>query len=120
MLARPRPAQLGVADLTLSISADPIYNGGELGTVTATVTNLGPRPAALAGVRLFKLSNRQGIDNPLKTDRFLECADLPDSVLCTTPTLAAGESHTFRVPFTPPDGAGPIILGARTSSATPD
>ena len=38
------------ADLTLRLAADSRYNAGEVGTVKATITNLGPDVASTAAV----------------------------------------------------------------------
>lgn len=102
------------ADLTLSLKAAPTFNAGELATITAIVTNNGPDAATAAGVRLKKVSTQF-----TQPQRF-GCIDLPDSVLCTVPTLAAGASHEFTVPFVPPDQPGPLTLSARTDSVSRD
>lgn len=112
LFATPIAAQ--TADLALKINADPVYNAGEISTLRATVTNLGPDTATAAGVRLTKLSSRFVYASPYG------CIDMPDSVLCNIPTLAAGESHEFIVPFAPPDHEGSIQLSARTESFTLD
>ena len=113
--AKPHAAvHLGGADLTLSVSAAATYNAGEVSTLIATVTNLGPGTATAAGVRLPKISSRT-----VGAERF-GCLELPDSVLCNTRLLAAGESHRFNVPFIPPDAPGPITLTPRTESFTID
>src|SRR3954467_14284811 len=95
LLALPAAAQN--ADLTLRLSPEARYNAGEVATVTATVTNLGPDASSAAGVRLTK-----------PVQRFIGatafgCIEFSDSVLCNIPTLAAGQSHDFLVPFAPPD-----------------
>jgi parallel beta-helix repeat protein len=112
LFALPLAAQN--ADLTLRLTPDARYNAGEIGTVTATVTNLGPDAATAAGVQLPK-SIRQtvGASN-------FGCIDLGDSVRCTIPTLAAGQSHDFLVPFFPPDTEGTFVINARTASSTAD
>jgi copper-binding protein NosD len=102
------------ADLTLTLSSAPAFNAGELATVKATVTNLGPDAATAAGVRLKK-----------PFDRFVApgatgCIDLPDAVLCSVPVLGRSESHEFTVPFYPPPFPGPITLTARAESFTVD
>jgi parallel beta-helix repeat protein len=112
LFALPLAAQN--ADLTLQLTADTRYNAGETGTVTATVTNLGPDAATAAGVRLTKPVQRTvGAAN-------FGCIELPDSILCNIPTLAAGQSHEFHVPFSPPDAEGTVALSARTESFTVD
>jgi parallel beta-helix repeat protein len=112
LFALPLAAQN--ADLTLRLTPDVRYNAGEIGTVTATVTNLGPDAASAAGVQLPK-SIRQtvGASN-------FGCIDLGESVRCTIPTLAAGQSHDFLVPFFPPDTEGTFVINARTASSTAD
>jgi len=112
LLALPVAAQN--ADLTLRLSPEARYNAGETGTVTATVTNLGPDTASAAGVRLTK-----------PVQRFIGassfgCIEFSDSVLCNIPSLAPGQSHDFLVPFSPPDAEGTIALNARTESFTVD
>ncbi len=104
------PAAAQNADLTLRLTPDVRYNAGETGTVTATVTNLGPDAATSAGVRLTKPIQRfVGAAN-------LGCIEFSDSILCNIPTLAAGQSHDFHVPFSPPDAEGTFALNARTES----
>jgi parallel beta-helix repeat protein len=108
------PAAAQNADLTLRLTPDTRYNAGETGTVKATVTNLGPDAASAAGVRLTKPIQRTvGAAN-------FGCTEFPDSVLCNIPTLAAGQSHDFLVPFSPPDAEGPFVLNARTESFSAD
>src|SRR5258708_10560928 len=102
------------ADLTLLLTPDSRYNAGETGMVTATVTNLGPDAASTAGVRLTK-----PIQRAAGAAKF-GCIEFPDSVLCNIPTLAAGQSHQFLVPFSPPDVEGTFALNARTESVTAD
>jgi len=112
LLALPLTAQN--ADLTLRLTPDVRYNAGETGTVTATVTNLGPDTASAAGVRLTK-----PVQRAVGAAKF-GCTEFSDSVLCNIPTLAAGQSHDFLVPFSPPDAEGPFALNARTESFTVD
>ena len=107
------PAFAQNADLTLQLTPNGHYNAGELATVLAKVTNLGPDVATAAGVRLTK-----------PVQRFVPpptgCVDLPDSVLCNTATLNPGQSKEFVVPFYPPNTAGTITLSAKTESFTVD
>lgn len=102
------------ADLTLRVSSDARYNAGEIGTLRATLTNLGPDDATAAGVRLAKPAKRF-----VPASQF-GCIEIIDDVLCNTPMLKAGESHDFVVPFIPPDDAGTIQLNAHTESFTAD
>src|ERR1041385_6450586 len=102
------------ADLTLRLSPDARYNAGELGTLKATVTNLGPDAAEAAGVRLTKPAVKF-----VGAERF-GCQEFPDEVLCNTPTLKAGESHDFLLPFIPPDDAGTVTFAAHGESFTVD
>ena len=46
------------ADLTVQLTPESRYNAGELATVRAKVTNLGPDTATAAGVRLSKPAQR--------------------------------------------------------------
>jgi parallel beta-helix repeat protein len=108
------PATAQNADLTLRLSPETRYNAGEAGTVRATVTNLGPDTASAAGVRLTKPVQR------FVGAATFGCIEFPDSVLCNIPTLAAGQSHDFLVPFSPPDAEGMFALNARTESFTVD
>src|ERR1700686_5106725 len=85
LFALPLTAQN--ADLTLRLTPETRYNAGEVGTVTATVTNLGPDAATAAGVRLTK-----PVQRTVGAAKF-GCTEFPDSVLCNIPTLAAGQSH---------------------------
>ncbi|HEX7677134.1 MAG TPA: right-handed parallel beta-helix repeat-containing protein [Thermoanaerobaculia bacterium] len=112
LFALPLAAQN--ADLTLRLTPDTRYNAGEIGTVTATVTNLGPDAASAAGVQLPK-----SIQQTLGASNF-GCRELVASVLCTIPTLAAGQSHDFLVPFVPPDTAGTFVINGQTASSTAD
>jgi len=102
------------ADLTLKLNADARYNAGEVGTLRATVTNLGPDPATAAGVRLTKPSAHFAGASQYG------CIEFPDSILCNGPILAAGQSHEFVVPFVPPDQPGTMQLSARTESFVVD
>jgi parallel beta-helix repeat protein len=112
LLALPAAAQN--ADLTLRLRPEAQYNAGEVGTVSATVTNLGPDTASAAGVRLTKPVAR------FVGAASFECIEFSDSVLCNIPTLASGQSHEFLVPFSPPDAEGTFALNARTESFTVD
>jgi parallel beta-helix repeat protein len=112
LIALPAAAQN--ADLTLRLSPEARYNAGEVGTVRATVTNLGPDVASAAGVRLTKPVQR------FVGAATFGCIEFPDSILCNIPTLAAGQSHDFLVPFSPPDAEGTFALDARTESFTVD
>ena len=107
------PAVAQNADLTLQLTPNGRYNAGELATVQAKVTNLGPDAATAAGVRLTKPVQRFV---PTPTG----CVDLPDSILCNTATLNPGQSKEFVVPFYPPNTAGTITLSAKTESFTVD
>ena len=102
------------ADLTLSLAPDARYNAGERAMVKATVTNLGPDTATAAGVRLTKPAQK------FAGAALAGCTEFADEVLCNTPSLKAGESHDFLVPFVPPDDAGTMNLAARTESFTVD
>jgi len=108
------PAVAQNADLTLRLSPETRYNAGEVGTVRATVTNLGPDAASAAGVRLTKPAQR------FVGAASFGCIEFSDSVLCNVPSLAAGQSHDFLVPFSPPDADGTFALNARTESFTVD
>jgi parallel beta-helix repeat protein len=112
LVALPVAAQN--ADLALRLSPEARYNAGEVSTVTATVTNLGPDTATAAGVRLTKPGQR------FVGAASFGCIEFSDSVLCNIPTLAAGQSHDFLVPFPPPDAEGTFALSARTESFTVD
>jgi len=108
------PAAAQNADLTLRLSPEARYNAGETSTVRATVTNLGPDAATAAGVRLTKPVQRfVGASS-------FGCIEFSDSVLCNIPTLAAGQSHDFLVPFATPDAEGTFAFNARTESFTID
>src|ERR1700736_2338763 len=54
------PAAAQNADLTLQLTPDARYNAGEIATVRAKVTNLGPDTATAAGVRLTKPAQHFG------------------------------------------------------------
>jgi uncharacterized protein DUF11 len=106
------PAFAQNADLTVQLTPEAHYNAGEIATVRARVTNLGPDTATAAGVRLTKPAQR------FVGATTFGCLEFSDSVLCNTATLNAGDSREFVVPFFPLDTAGPLTLAAFSGTKT--
>jgi YVTN family beta-propeller protein len=101
------------ADLAISMSAPGTLAPGASGTVTVTVTNHGPQAAAHVLTLLY-------VPRGLTITSTGGGTVLGGADVFTAPTLAAGQTLTYKVGVTAGHSAGPLLLLAGTGSATRD